>query len=120
MCPQITQITQMDVLETRARGASAGGKHGSEGRLRSEQTGFPPVGGDRQIADVSAVNPLYCGIKETICVYLRDLRAKCARGWAALCLRVFVFAMSCSVFLSVPSVPLWFSRRVGGYLLASR
>ena len=40
----------------RAPGASAGGKHGDDGRLRPELTGFSPAGGDRQIADCSAVN----------------------------------------------------------------
>ncbi len=53
----------------------------------------------------------HCSIKETICVYLRDLWANCD-GWAALCLRAFVFAMS-SVILSVFSVPLWFIAWVG-------
>jgi len=33
------------------------------------------VGGDRQTADVSAVNPRYCRIKDVICVYLCDLWA---------------------------------------------
>ncbi len=37
-------------------GASAGGKHGGDGRLRPELTFFPPVSGDRQIAGGSAVN----------------------------------------------------------------
>jgi len=41
----------------RAPGASAGGKHGNDGRLRPELTCFSPVGGDPQIAGSSAVNP---------------------------------------------------------------
>jgi len=39
-----------------ASGASAGGTHGDDGRLRPEATCFPPEVGDREIADVSAVN----------------------------------------------------------------
>jgi hypothetical protein len=50
---------------------------GCDERSRLKQTSFPPVGGDRQIADRSAVNSRPCSIKETICVYLRDLRAPC-------------------------------------------
>ena len=47
----------MEVRRNRpAPGASAGGKHGDDGRLRPELTCFPPAGGDRQIADCSAVN----------------------------------------------------------------
>jgi len=40
-------------------GASAGGKPFCDERSRSEQKGFPPAGGDRMIADSSAVNPRY-------------------------------------------------------------
>ena len=43
----------------RAPGAPAGGRPVCDERSRSEQTGFPPVGGDRQIADCSAANPRY-------------------------------------------------------------
>ena len=43
----------------RAPGASAGGKHCCDERLRSEQTCFSPVGGDRLIADCSAINRGY-------------------------------------------------------------
>jgi len=86
----------------RAPGALAGGKHGCDERSRSEQTGFSPVGGDRQIADVSAVNPRHCRIKDVICVYLCDLWASWP-GVRPSCLRVFVFAIF-SVFLSVSSV----------------
>jgi len=46
----------------RAPSAAAGGKSGCDERLRSEQTGLPPVGGDRQIAARSAVNPRHCRI----------------------------------------------------------
>jgi len=75
----------------RAPGASSGGKYGDDGRLRPELTCFPPVVGDREIADVSA-NARHYRIRESICVYLRDLRfLRCVVGWS-LCLRVFVFA----------------------------
>jgi hypothetical protein len=47
---------------------------GCDERSRLKQTSFPPVGGDRPIADRSAVNSRHCSIKEIICVYLRDLR----------------------------------------------
>ena len=77
----------------RASGASSGGKHGGDGRLRPELTCFPPVVGDREVAGVSA-NAQHCRIRESICVHLRDLRfLRCVSGWS-LCLRVFVFAMS--------------------------
>ncbi len=46
--------------------------------------GLPTGGGDRQIADCSAVNLRYCRITSAT---------------TSSCLRVFVFAMSCSVFL---------------------
>ncbi len=52
---------------------------------------LPTGGGDRQIADGSAVNPWHYSIGESICVYLRDLRAMCAGEWKAFvssCLRV--------------------------------
>ena len=78
----------------RAPSAATGGKSGCDERLRSEQTGLPPVGGDRQIAARSAVNP-------------RHRRITSATN--SLCLRVFVFAMSSSVFLLCASVPLWFT-----------
>ncbi len=79
----------------RAPGASAGGKPGCNERLRSEQSGFLPAVGDRQIAGCSAVNPR---------------RTRITSATNPLCLRVFVFAMSFSVFLLCVSVPLWFSR----------
>ena len=87
----------------RAPGASSGGTFGRDKRSRLGQTSVSPVGGDRQIADCSAVNPRHCSLKETICVNLRDLRAlRWTSDFAmASCLCVFVFAMSCSVFLSV-------------------
>jgi len=66
--------------------------------LRSEQTGLPPVGGDRQIAARSAANPRY-------------RRITSATNF--LYLRVFVFAMSSSVFLLCVSVSLWFFRCFG-------
>ena len=84
----------------RAPGASSGGAFGRDKRSRLERTNVPPAGGDRQIADCSVVTPRHCSIKETICVYLRDLRFSCFDGRPS-CLCVFVFAMSCSVFLSV-------------------
>ena len=64
---------------------------------------LPTGGGDRQIADLFRRQSRHCSIKETICVYLRYLWAL---RWAsdvamASSLCVFVFAMSCSVFLSV-------------------
>jgi hypothetical protein len=73
----------------RAPGASVGGKHGCDERLRSEQTCFSPAVGDRQIADCSAVNPRYrlsisVGSSLHYLRHLRDLRAK----WATL--RLFV------------------------------
>ena len=40
-------------------GALAGGKPFCDERSRLEQKGFPPAGGDRTIADSSAVNPRY-------------------------------------------------------------
>jgi hypothetical protein len=46
----------------RAPGASAGGKHGDDGRLRPELTCFSTAG-DRQIADCSAVNSRYRRMK---------------------------------------------------------
>ena len=46
----------------RASGASAGGKRDDDGRSRPESTGFLPAGGDRMIADCSAVNLRHCRI----------------------------------------------------------
>jgi len=98
----------------RASGVSAGGKHGCDERLRSEQSGFLPAGGDRQIAGCSAVNP-------------RHTRITSATN--PLCLRVFVFATWASVsaplrlcgsaflpsvFRLCVSVSLWFSQCLGG------
>ena len=92
------------------QGAASGGKNGDDGRLRPEATCFPPVGGDRQIADCSAAISRHRNIKRTICVYLRDLRFFPLGGrptFVSLCLRR---ARLCtSVFFSVSSVPLWFN-----------
>jgi len=87
-----------------APGASAGGKHGCDERSRSEQTGFPPVGGDRQIADCSAVTPrqrpsmnlsaficVICGFSVAMCEWLCD---------------AFMFTMPASVCLSLCSLCL--------------
>jgi len=81
---------------------------------------LPTGGGDRQIADCSAVNLWHSGIKATICVYLCDLWAlRWANDFAmASCLCVFVFAMSCSVFLSVSLWFSWCSWCLGGELSA--
>jgi len=88
----------------RAPGTSSGELHGNDGRLRPEMPCCPPVGGDRQIADLFRRQSRHCCIRRTICVYLRDLRFLPLR-WRAVfvpsCLRVFVFGMS-SVFLSMP------------------
>jgi len=90
----------------RAPGASAGGKPGCDERLRSEQTGFSPAVGDRQIAGCSAINPRhYCITSAT--TSLRPLRLCGFLGRAALRLCV-------SVFLLCVSVSLWFSRCLGG------
>jgi len=77
---------------------------------------LPTGGGDRQIADCSAVNPRYrlsvsVGSSSRYLRDLRDLRANCD-GARPSCLRVFVFAMS--VFLLCVSVPLWFNTLAGG------
>ena len=79
----------------RAPGASAGGKPGCDEHLRSEQSGFLPAVGDRQIADCSAGNPRHFRITSAT-TSLRPLR---------LCV---------SVFLLCVSVSLWFSRCLGG------
>ena len=91
--------------DQRAPSAAAGGKYGNDGRLRPELTYFPPVGGDRQIAGCSAVNPRHCYIKVSICVHLRDLRFLALCGWAIFvpsCLRV------CDGLCAF-SVSLWFA-----------
>ena len=89
----------------RAPGSSVGGKHGDDGRLRPELTGFPPVVGDHQIADCSAANPRYdfsvsARFSLRICV-IWVICGQIAMDGRPLCLRIFVFAMSFSVFLSV-------------------
>ena len=74
ICPQITQIdadrprgvnawrarifhrVSKGRRNRRAVGVSAGEELGCDERSRSEQAGFPPVAGDRQIAGRSAVN----------------------------------------------------------------
>jgi len=84
----------------RAPGASSGGTLGCDERSRLEQTGFPPVVGDRQIADCSAANlgtATSRSLSASICVICGFFRCD---GGRSSCLRVFVFAMS-SVFLSV-------------------
>ena len=101
----------------RAPGASAGGKYGCDERLRSEQSGFLPAGGDHQIAGCSAVNPRHCRIVSAttslrLCVFapLRFI------GWAgnSAPLRLCASAFLPSVFLLCVSVSLWFSRCLGG------
>ena len=102
----------------RAPGASSGGTFGRDKRSRLEWTNVPPVGGDRQIADCSAVNPRHCCVKETICVHLRDLRENCdGRGWVdgsgsiwAICGQIAMGVLVGSVFLCalcVSVVQLW-------------
>jgi len=99
----------------RAPGALAGGKLGCDERSRSEQTSFPPVGGDRRIADCSAANPRYdfsvsARFSLRICV-ICVICGQIAMGGRPLCLRVFVFAMSlCFSPCLCASVPLWFNR----------
>jgi hypothetical protein len=44
--------------------ASAGGKHGDDGRVRPELTSFLPAGGDHQIAACPAVNLRHCRIMQ--------------------------------------------------------
>ena len=73
----------------RAPGALAGGKHGGDGRLRPETTGFPPVVGDRKIADVSAVNLGNAAsrrLSASICVICGHCDGRATLRW----LRVFV------------------------------
>ena len=84
----------------RAPGTSAGGKHGCDERSRSDQTGSSPVGGDRKIADVSAVNRRHCRIKDAIWAIWVICGQFARAGRRPSCLCVFVFAMF-SVFLSV-------------------
>jgi len=107
----------------RAPGASAGRKPACDERSRSEQSGFLPVVGDRQIAGCSAVNLRHCrhSCLAIICVYLCDLWANCdGPGFAAerlrrgkrTALRLCVSA-SLRSFLCV-SVSLWFSQCLGG------
>jgi len=72
----------------RAPGASAGGKFDGDGCLHPDPAGFPPVGGDRQIADLfrrqSTVRPIRFGkIFLAYLRYLRYLWANCD-GWATL------------------------------------
>jgi hypothetical protein len=55
-------IKEEERWNRRAPGASAGGKPGCDERLRSKQTGFPQVVGDRTIADVFAGNLRHCRI----------------------------------------------------------
>jgi hypothetical protein len=86
----------------RAPGASSGGKNGDDGRLRPEATCFPPVGGDRQIADLSrhqsTARPFRFGkIFPSYLLHLRYLRADCD-GWAAFvpsCLRCLALCSLC-------------------------
>jgi hypothetical protein len=72
----------------RAPGASSGGKTGDDGSSRPEATCFSPVGGDRQIADCSAVNPR------------RDLSAS-----ARSSLRICVICVICGQYARAVFVP---------------
>ena len=64
----------------RAPGASSGGQPGCDERSRSEQSGFPPVVGDRLIADCSAVNHRHCRIT-SVMNSLRPLRLCGSNIW---------------------------------------
>jgi len=90
--------------DRRAPRASAGGKHGCDERSRSEQTGFPPVGGDRRSPtfppSISAVGQ-HTG--NNLLASLASWRFN-SRGRPS-CLRVFVFATS-AMALCPSSVPL--------------
>ena len=94
-------------------GASSGGKLGCDERLRSEQTGFRPVVGDRQIAGRSAVHLQHCRIKESICVICVICGQIAIVRWlgtllVSSCLRVCDVCDGSVSDLCV-SVPLWFS-----------
>ena len=113
----------------RAPGTSAGGKHGCDERSRSEQTGFPPVGGDRQIAASSAVTPRHCpsvnpsasicvicgyiamGVRRCdalapSCLRVCDVHGRlCASAAMRLCV-VFLCVSLCVLCASVVSPPL--------------
>jgi len=102
----------------RALRASAGGKPGCDERSRSEQTGFSPAVGDRQIAGCSTVNPRHCRITSartsaSICVICGFLaRVGGLRAFVSSCLqrgRLCVSAFLPSVFLLCVSVSLWFA-----------
>ena len=81
----------------RALCASAGGKHGGDGRLRPESTSFLPVVGDHQIADVSAANPRY------------DLSVS-ARSFLRICVICVICGQIAMALCALcVSVPLWFS-----------
>ena len=89
-----------------APGASSGGQHGFDERSRSEQTGCPPDGGDRQIADCSAANLGTAASRKlsaSICVICGQI----AMDGRPSCLRVCDVLLC--VFLCV-SVFLWFNR----------
>ncbi len=122
MVGENTPLFPMEVRRNRrAPGASAGGKPGCDERLRSEQSGFLPAGGDRQIAACSAVNPRHCCITSAtnplclrvfVFVTWARLRRRAATPWQAsgsAPLRLCVSAFLPSVFLLCASVPLWFS-----------
>jgi len=96
----------------RVPGASAGGKHGCDERLRSEQSGFLPAGGDRQIADWFAVNLRHCRITSAtislrLCVFAPSRFIRSVDGSAPLRLCASTFLSS--VFLLCVSVSLWFA-----------
>ena len=113
----------------RASSASAGGKHGDDGRLRPELTCFSPAVGDRQIAGCSVVKLWHCcitsaGTSASICVICGFLRGRVGglRVFVSSCLRRGRMGGSAtprlcvlfSVFLLCVSVPLWFFRCLGG------
>jgi hypothetical protein len=99
----------------RAPGASSGGKNGDDGRLRPEATCFPPVGGDRQIADCPAANlrhdpSVSARFSLRIC-FIRVICGQIAMDGRPSCLRV------CDVLLCVlcasvvlPEYPTGFAR----------
>jgi len=75
----------------RVPGASSGGPHDNDGRLRPEMPCRPPVGGDRQIADCSAANlgtATSRSLSASICVICGFLaRLGGLRVFASSCLR---------------------------------
>ena len=124
-------VTPFETRESRrnrrAPGASAGGKTGSDERLRSEQSGFSAAVGDRQIARLfrrqsTALPPLLSlRLSVSICVICGHL-LEVGVAFVSSCLRVCDvgerwlcvsapprLCVDCSVCELCVSVPLWFS-----------